>query len=249
MSFKTISDARLISPRRTAPSCFFALFSTTLESSNFISKYQNSLGPFFKPSMSLTWQYRPVDLGTSIMADTKSTLACTTAQVQSSSVRFIQSSSSSLEALGSLPADQLVILFTPAIPREGSREDPFEVLGRALSKRHARVRHVPFVAKVGLTDLHAAWVRKAGAIIVVNCDPALLIDTKATGNMSSQTKFAAQVSDTLQALRGSSKIPLSCVHISPSSAAPASITGYDNLIVCSSYSVANMEKAASMLMC
>ncbi|KAI5210434.1 hypothetical protein E4T39_00289 [Aureobasidium subglaciale] len=144
-------------------------------------------------------------------------------------------------------AYQLVILFTPAIPSTNGYEDPFECLGRALSKRHARVRHVPFVAKVGLTDLHAAWIRNAGAIIVVNCDPTLLIDTKAATNMSAQTKVAAGVSEMARDIRGGSRIPLSYVYVSPSDAAPANMSGYDNVVACSSYSTEIMEKAASML--
>ncbi|KEQ99216.1 hypothetical protein AUEXF2481DRAFT_36535 [Aureobasidium subglaciale EXF-2481] len=183
------------------------------------------------------------------MADIKTKLACTTTQVQSSSVRFLQSSSSSLKTLSGLPTDQLVILLTPAIPSTDGNEDPFECLGRALSKRHARVRHVPFVAKVGLTDLHAAWIRKAGAIIVVNCDPTLMIDTKAATNMSSQIKVAADVSEIAHDLHGNSQIPLSYFYISPSAAAPTNMSGYDNVVVCFSYSIANMEKAAAMLIC
>jgi hypothetical protein len=239
--------------------------------------------------MSLIWQYRPADIRlttTTTMSDIKPAPGYATAQVQSSDVRFIQSSSSSLRTLSNLPTDQLVILFTPAIPLNnddsqtqaarhvgagagaggGGYQDPFEYLGRALSKRHARVRHVPFVAKVGLTDLHAAWMRKAGAIVVVNCDPSLLVDIKGSStntntNMSLQATFATEVSEVLQSVCGGAAAaaasssssetdkPLSCIHISSSSASAAQSTrGYDNLILCSSYSTANMEKAASMLM-
>ncbi|THX48696.1 hypothetical protein D6D08_10034 [Aureobasidium pullulans] len=56
------------------------------------------------------------------MAGTEPTLVQTTAQT-----------------LSSLPTDQLVILFTPAIPSTDGYEDPFETLGRSLSKWHARV--------------------------------------------------------------------------------------------------------------
>ena len=198
--------------------------------------------------MTLPCHY-PVDLRVTNMADIKPTTACTNVEVHSSNVRFVRSSSSSLQTLSSLPTDQLVVLFTPAIPSADGQEDPFECLGRSLSKRHARVRHVPFVAKVGLTDLHAAWIRKAGAVIVVNCDPALLIDTKTNSNMPSQTKFATQVAGILHGVQGGSQIPLSSVYISPAATSPATPSGYDNVVVCSSSTVAIMEKAASMLMC
>jgi hypothetical protein len=201
-----------------------------------------------QPLMSLPCHY-PVDLRVAIMTDIKPTTTHTNAEVHSSNVRFMRSSSSSLHTLNSLPTDQIVVLFTPAIPSSDGHEDPFECLGRSLSKRHSRVRHVPFVTKVGLTDLHAAWIRKAGAVVVVNCDPSLLIDTKTNSNMPFQTKFATQVADILHDLPGDSQIPLSSVYVSPSVAPPANTRGYDNVVVCSSYSAANMEKAASMLMC
>lgn len=207
--------------------------------------------------MSLTWHYRPADLLFSTMTDTKtSSVVDTTAQLQSSNVRFVQSSSSSLRTLSSLATDRLIVLFTPAIPltdahkREHGSEDPFECFGRALSKRHARVRHVPFVAKVGLTDLHVAWIRRAAAIVVVTCEPTLPADANDNSNMSGQVKFAADVSDTLSSIQGASpNIPLSCVYITPLAAAPQGTGNYENLLACSSYSVANMEKAASMLIC
>lgn len=96
------------------------------------------------------------------MTDIKPTSTCTTVEIHPSSVRFMQSSSSSLHTLNTLPTDRFIVLFTPAIPSTDSQEDPFECFGRSLSKWHSRIRHVPFVAKVGLTDLHVAWIRKAG---------------------------------------------------------------------------------------
>jgi hypothetical protein len=198
--------------------------------------------------MTLPYHY-PADHRVATMTDIKPTTKYTNAEVRSSNVRFMCSSSSSLKALNSLPTDQIVVLFTPAIPSTDGLEDPFECLGRSLSKRHSRVRHVPFVTKVGLTDLHAAWIRKAGAVVVVNCDPTLLVDTKTNSNMPFQTKFATQVADTLRSIPGGSQTPLCNVYISASVAPPTDTRGYDNVVVCSSYSAANLEKAASMLMC
>jgi hypothetical protein len=199
-------------------------------------------------SMTLLHHY-PVDHQVAVMTDIKPTTTYANAEVHSSNVRFMRSSSSSLKTLNSLATDQIVVLFTPAIPSTDGYEDPFECLGRSLSKRHSRVRHVPFVTKVGLTDLHAAWIRKAGAVVVVNCDPTLLVDTKTNNNMPFQTRFATQVADTLHSIPGDSQTPLCSVYISSSVASPSDTRGYDNVVVCSSYSAANLEKAASMLMC
>ncbi|KAK6004055.1 hypothetical protein QM012_008905 [Aureobasidium pullulans] len=183
------------------------------------------------------------------MTDIKSIPTSTNVDVHPSHVRFMQSSSSSLQTLSTLPTDQFIVLFTPAIPSTDGQEDPFECLGRSLSKWHSRIRHVPFVAKVGLTDLHVAWIRRAGAIVVVNCDPTLLIDTKTANNMPCQAKFATQAANILHNVRGGSQVPLSGVYISPCSASATNTSGYDNVVVCSSYSEAIMEKAASLLMC
>jgi hypothetical protein len=221
-----------------------SLHNATNSKSNSISFSKDNTGP----SMTLS-RHCPADLRSTNMSEIKPATTYTNADVHSSDVRFMRSCSSSLQTLSSLPTDQLVVLFTPAIPSADGHEDPFECLGRSLSKRHARVRHVPFVARVGLTDLHAAWIRKAGAVVVVNCDPALLVDTKTSSNMPCQTKFATQVADVLRSIQGGSKPPLCSVYISPSVASPANPNGYDNVVLCSSYSVAIMEKAASMLMC
>lgn len=202
--------------------------------------------------MTLTWHHRPDDHQHPIMTDHISTTPSTISNIQTSDVRFVRSSSSSLRTLNTLDEDGLIVLFTPALPlasgrtRENAAEDPFECLGRAISRRHSRVRHVPFVARVGLTDLHLAWMRRASAIIVTNCDPSLLADTKDNGNMSSQIKFGLDVSEALKSMHDDKRIPLSFVCISRSAAPPH--RSYENLLVCSSYSGANMERVASMLM-
>ncbi|KAI6798973.1 hypothetical protein KC332_g16840 [Hortaea werneckii] len=49
--------------------------------------------------------------------------------------------------------------------------DPFEVLGKAFSKHHRRIRHVPYVPAVGFTETHEAFLAQADAVVLVSCGP------------------------------------------------------------------------------
>jgi hypothetical protein len=85
-----------------------------------------------------------------------------------------------LTSLRSLPPTSLVLLLTPVIaPAHADRSnaetkttDPFEAFGRELSKLHHRLRHVPYVPKIGMTDTHMAFIEQAAAVVIVICEPA-----------------------------------------------------------------------------
>jgi len=93
--------------------------------------------------------------------------------------KVMRSTSRSLETLQSLPPTYLLLLLTPVIAPanldksavKSSSADPFEFLGRELSKHHHRLRHVPYVPRVGMTETHAAFIEQAAAVIVVICEP------------------------------------------------------------------------------
>lgn len=88
-------------------------------------------------------------------------------------------SSSSLGSLRSLPPTSLVLLLTPVLAPahldhsnlDSNTTDPFEAFGRELSKHHHRLRHVPYLPKVGMTDTHIAFIEQAAAVVVVICEP------------------------------------------------------------------------------
>jgi len=88
-------------------------------------------------------------------------------------------SSRSLGSLRSLPPTALVLLLTPVLARaradhsspECDSTDPFEAFGRELSKHHHRLRHVPYLPRVGMTDTHTAFIEQAAAVVVVICEP------------------------------------------------------------------------------
>jgi hypothetical protein len=93
--------------------------------------------------------------------------------------RVMRSTPRSFTALQSLPSTSLLLLLTPVITPvqldksapKSSSTDPFEILGRELSKQHHRLRHVPYVPAVGMTETHAAFIEQAAAVIVVMCEP------------------------------------------------------------------------------
>lgn len=88
-------------------------------------------------------------------------------------------SSRSLGSLRSLPPTSLVLLLTPVLAPaymdnsalDSNTTDPFEAFGRELSKHHHRLRHVPYLPKVGMTDTHIAFIEQAAAVVVVICEP------------------------------------------------------------------------------
>ena len=75
-----------------------------------------------------------------------------------------------------LPLDSVIqssdsiLLLTPVVKplnrtiEQSYPTDPFEVLGRAISKRHPRVRHAPYTSH-GMTPTHETLIRQANAVI------------------------------------------------------------------------------------
>lgn len=106
-------------------------------------------------------------------------------------------------SLANLSASATIVLFTPVISPAGSPKatnqvppstDPFETLGRALSRHHRRVRHVPYLPAVGFTNTHEAFLDQADAVIVVIAEP----DTLQHHGLARQVDFAEAVQDGLE---------------------------------------------------
>lgn len=72
------------------------------------------------------------------------------------------------------PSTSILLLLTPkvysAANPEISTSDPFEPLGRALSRSHSRTRHVPYTVSAGLTSTHMAFLNRATIIVLVLCN-------------------------------------------------------------------------------
>ena len=89
-------------------------------------------------------------------------------------VAAFQASITTLQATPSplllLSTDSVVLLLTPMVPlidARGGELDPFEPLGRALSRTQPRIRHVPYMLSAGLTPTHLAFLSRAAAVILV----------------------------------------------------------------------------------
>ncbi|MCJ1472793.1 hypothetical protein MMC13_001442 [Lambiella insularis] len=84
--------------------------------------------------------------------------------------------------LVSLLADSIVLLLTPTVPPVSTRNvqsDPFEPLGRALSRSQPRIRHVPYTMSTDLSATHMAFLNRAGAVILVlACTTSALVDAQ-----------------------------------------------------------------------
>ncbi|KAF1353440.1 hypothetical protein BDV97DRAFT_115219 [Delphinella strobiligena] len=177
----------------------------------------------------------------------------------STGVRFVCSSSPSLQALRSLPEPCMLVLFTPVMPPlendskvngEGrDPADPFECFGQSLSQQHARVRHVPFVPIVGLTDLHLPWIRQAHAIVVIVCEPpSATCVKKANTSVENQERFMAAVPTALYSMRPSDAdlVTMTSVYCGVNRASQN--PDYQNIIQIPSYTEHDLECAVKLLM-
>lgn len=69
------------------------------------------------------------------------------------------------------PSSSILLLLTPTVYMgTTSTSDPFEPLGRAISRSHSRIRHVPYTVSAGLTSTHMAFLSRALAVVLVLCN-------------------------------------------------------------------------------
>lgn len=173
------------------------------------------------------------------------------------SIRFLRSSEWSLNAIRTLRTDKesLIVLFTPVVPPvEGTASsgpddtsDPFESMVVALSKHHPRIRHVPFVPKVGLTETHLAWIRRADAIVTVNCEITASDGLSPDQSVKNQASFATAVADAMHTMRADSdEVSLTCAYCGQDQ--PAMLSDYENMLLCPDYRQTHLEQAAGLLL-
>ncbi|MCJ1285182.1 hypothetical protein MMC26_004520 [Xylographa opegraphella] len=83
------------------------------------------------------------------------------------SITAIQPSHSPLVSLAS---GSTILLLTPTVPPVtglNQQSDPFEPLGRALSRSQPRIRHVPYTLSSGLSSTHLAFLNRVAAVVLV----------------------------------------------------------------------------------
>ncbi|KAG9236612.1 hypothetical protein BJ875DRAFT_215169 [Amylocarpus encephaloides] len=75
-----------------------------------------------------------------------------------------------LQHVRSLQETDVIILLTPVVipisPDPADISDPFEPLGLALAKRHARIRQVPYTKRNGITSTHLGFIKRGHVIIL-----------------------------------------------------------------------------------
>ncbi|KAH8797251.1 hypothetical protein F5884DRAFT_255234 [Xylogone sp. PMI_703] len=72
--------------------------------------------------------------------------------------------------LGNLKEEELIILLTPLVTpiSPEDRSDPFEALGKAITRKHNRVRHIPYKNQ-RLTDTHSGFINLNESRIIILC--------------------------------------------------------------------------------
>ncbi|TAQ85632.1 hypothetical protein B7494_g6041 [Chlorociboria aeruginascens] len=84
--------------------------------------------------------------------------------------KLLRDSPNWLSEVRTLEETKVIILLTPVVipinPEPTDTGDPFEPLGRALAKRHARVRQVPYTQRNGITSTHLGFIKRGHIIII-----------------------------------------------------------------------------------
>ena len=109
--------------------------------------------------------------------------------------RLVRCPKETLDRLRHLNEAEVITLFTPFVPHPPSTTlakdmDPFEPLGRALPRQ---VRHVPYRLDNGMTELHADFLPTSGAVVIVICATANVINYNKRA-FEQQLRFARDVS-------------------------------------------------------
>ena len=82
----------------------------------------------------------------------------------------------------SIPESSVILLLTPTVPPIDTRSqtsDPFEPLGRTISRLYPRIRHVPYTLSTGLTSTHVAFLRRTNAVVMMMvCLSSALAETQ-----------------------------------------------------------------------
>ncbi|ORY17973.1 hypothetical protein BCR34DRAFT_474016 [Clohesyomyces aquaticus] len=167
---------------------------------------------------------------------------------------LVRCPSATLDRFRSLNQAEYIILFTPVVPHPPSTElerdmDPFEPLGRALSKRHRRIRHVPYLPSRGITQTHIDFLSSAGAVVVVVCTTENVVAQSAAG-YDEQTKFARDITKRVEEDRTLVSVSLLLLLITNGATSQIHEEGmqeFPALITCNNYTPTALEDAARVM--
>lgn len=159
---------------------------------------------------------------------------------------------SSERSLASLASSSTLLLLTPAITPAGKATnksgdkniDPFETLGRALSRYHKRIRHVPYMPHIGFTETHDAFLTQADAVVIVICEPQHS-KHECLGN---QGDFADAAHEAMDNASFAGHLPLFLVQCGDSSGSFwPDLSQFDNVVKCNTYDPEMAKQVARKL--
>lgn len=164
----------------------------------------------------------------------------------------------SQKSLANLASSGTIVLFTPVIIPAGAGKannttqsiDPFETLGRALSRYHKRIRHVPYVPSVGFTETHDAFLSQADCVIAVACEPT----TQKHQSLGSQIDFAENANEALKeslaAVGRQMKYPLALIQCGDQEGNWwPDTSGFETVLKCRTYDTDMAQTIARKLFC
>ncbi len=168
-----------------------------------------------------------------------------------SECKIVRSTEANLSEFRSLAPQANILLFTPVtVPplhpqtnKVGWHIDPFEVLGKAFSKHHKRVRHVPYVTRFGFTDIHQAFLTQADAVVVVLCEPV----RSQAESLRHQMMFVAATLKALELEQADGPRKLFVVSCGDEQLRPYLHGGYQNVLKCGMYSDTMAKEIAKTL--
>jgi beta-N-acetylhexosaminidase len=107
------------------------------------------------------------------------------------SITAVRMNSDTMLAFREPNKGDILVLLTPQIrptthSLDGVPSDPFEVFGKALFQRHAKVRHVSYELLKGINSAQAAIITRASSIVLVTC-------SSLPSHQDAQVKLAAVV--------------------------------------------------------
>jgi hypothetical protein len=171
-------------------------------------------------------------------------------------IKFSRASETNLQTIRSLPPAANILLFTPVIIPAGQKletylecesetMDPFEHFGKALSYYHSKIRHVPYVAKVGFTETHHAFVSEADAVVTVVCEPAGPIDKY--HSVSYQMDFAEAALDSLESKTANAADALVLIQCGANEYRSPVCPTFMNVIECKAYNAKIAQSIAQTI--
>ncbi|KAJ4289808.1 hypothetical protein N0V90_011139 [Kalmusia sp. IMI 367209] len=166
-------------------------------------------------------------------------------------VTLVRDSSHALSRLRYLNEAEIITLFTPFVPHPPGSSlardmDPFEPLGRALPRQ---VRHVPYRLDRGMTDTHNDFLPASGAIIIVICSAANVLNHDPRA-FERQTRFAQDVMKRVGENKSLTNVPIVLLLVSNGSARQSHeyvVKDFPTLVTLNDYSTAALGNAVRVL--